>query len=688
MKKLNKNKSPKKDLNKGKPKRNGKANLPSVVVKDNKLIGTLEVSASGMGFIMVPSLDVDVRITPPNFNTAIHGDTVEVSVFKIGKNTKRPEGAITKVLERNLKQVIGRIQMQNNTIFLIPTNEKITTDFYIPSTKIKDLKNGDKVIAHKLEWSPSRKNPIAAIKEIITADKENDFAMQDILTKEGFPLQFSKEALKELDAIAENISEEEIAKRKDCRKVFTFTIDPADAKDFDDAISFQELKKGVYQVGVHIADVSHYVQPNSALDTEAYTRATSVYLPDRVNPMLPEKISNELCSLRPNEDKLCFSAIFEMNAQGIISKTWIGRTIIHSVRRYTYEEAQQIIEGGKDVYADTILLLNTITQQMRADRFSVGAINFSSQEVRFTLDDKAKPIAVKIKESKEANQLIEELMLAANKAVAQYVGKQKVSGTAVPFPYRVHDAPDAQKVLSFTAFAGQHGYRFDLSSSETIARDFNKMLQESKGKAEQSVLETLGIRTMAKAAYATNNIGHYGLAFPDYCHFTSPIRRYPDVMVHRIVQQCLDKKIVVDKLMDAKCDYTSAQERKAMQCERESNKYKQVEFMSDRVGEQYSGVISGVAHFGFWVETTEHKCEGLVSIKNLMDFDTFAFVPDQYALVGQSTKKKFTIGDSVNIIVAAANLDQRQLDYELVVDASWQNEPIAASIKKPRKAKK
>jgi ribonuclease R len=666
MKKIKNKQS--KPIPKVKPKRASKGN--SNIIKDNRVFGNIEVSKSGMGFLTMPGIDVDIRINPNNFNTALHGDTVEVEVFKIGKTSRRPEGAVIRVVERNLLQVIGRLQVTDKLAFLIPNNESIHTDFYIPLDKLKGAKNGDKVIANNLVFSKNRKNPMAEVAEIITAEKENDFAMQDILLTDGFPLEFGKSAIVELKNIKETITNEEIAKRKDFRNTFTFTIDPTDAKDFDDAISYKLIKPGIHEIGIHIADVSHYVQPNTALDGEAYMRSTSVYLPDRVNPMLPEKISNELCSLRPNEDKLTFSAVFEMTDDGEIIHSWFGRTIIHSVRRYTYDEAQTIIEGGEDKHQEIILLLNNITQKIRAARFEVGAINFSSQEVRFVLDEKAVPIAVTLKVSKEANQLIEELMLAANKAVAQFVGKQFFKGKPIPFPYRIHDAPDAEKVLSFTAFAGNYGYKFNLGSPESLAKDFNKMLEQSINKPERSVLETLGIRTMAKAAYSINNIGHYGLAFKDYCHFTSPIRRYPDILVHRILQQCLDKNIVIDTDLEEKCTYTSTQERKAMTCERDANKYKQVEFMSYHVGEKFKGVISGVTHFGFWVETMEHKCEGLVSVKNLLDYDVFAFQADQYCLIGQRTKTKFTIGDTVEIIVASANLDQRLLDYEVVLSAS------------------
>ncbi|MDB5252616.1 MAG: ribonuclease, partial [Flaviaesturariibacter sp.] len=419
-----------------------------------------------------------------------------------------------------------------------------------------------------------------------------------------------------------------------------------------------------YEIGVHIADVSHYVEPDTALDAVAYQKATSVYLPDRVSPMLPEHISNVLCSLRPHEDKLTFSAVFQMTPKGQVKEYWLGRTIIHSDNRFTYEDVQEIIETNEGQYLDEILLLNSIAQRLRRKRFDAGAINFTSQEVRFKLDEKGKPIGIVVKESKEAHQLIEEFMLLANKYVAENVSRIKINKKPVPFPYRVHDLPSEEKLLPFIAFARKFGHKFDTSAPDKIAESFNQMLQDAHGKPEQHVLEQLGIRTMAKAAYTTENIGHYGLGFENYCHFTSPIRRYPDVMVHRVLQQILNDDIRIDKKMVEKCRLCSERERAAMEAERAGNKYKQVEFMRDYLGEDFDGVISGVSAFGFWVETVEHKCEGMVSIASLSDYDEFRLVQEDYMLVGARSGRKFRMGDKVRIKVIAANLEKRQLDYE------------------------
>ena len=478
------------------------------------------------------------------------------------------------------------------------------------------------------------------------------------------------------------ISTAEVAKRKDCREILTFTIDPADAKDFDDAISIRKLAKGGYEIGVHIADVSHFVEPDTALDKEALLRATSVYLPDRVNPMLPEKISNELCSLRPHEDKCTFSAIFQVTAKGEIKQYWLGKTLIHSKHRFTYEDVQQIIETKEGLYVKEILLLNQLAQNFRKQRFAAGAINFSSQEVRFQLNEKGDPIAVYVKESKEAHQLIEEWMLLANKTVAQAVAKVVINQKAIPFPYRIHDTPDEKKLLPFMAYARKYGHVFDVSSPEKIAVSFNNMLAEVSGKPEQHVLEQLGIRTMAKAAYTTKNIGHYGLAFEHYCHFTSPIRRYPDILVHRILQSVLLSKPIIDKKMEEKCKQCSERERAAMDCERSANKYKQVQFMEKRLGQNFEGVISGVASFGFWVETIEHKCEGLVAVQMLSDYDEFKLVESDYCLVGVRSGRKFKMGDKVWIKVVAANLDKRQLDYMWLIHG---NETPDSSLQQKRK---
>ncbi|MGB8194387.1 MAG: VacB/RNase II family 3'-5' exoribonuclease, partial [Chitinophagaceae bacterium] len=452
------------------------------------------------------------------------------------------------------------------------------------------------------------------------------------------------------------------------------------AKDFDDAISFRELKKDVYEIGVHIADVSHYVEPETILDKEAYERATSVYLPDRVNPMLPERISNELCSLRPHEDKLTFSAIFHITSKAEVKEFWLGKTIIHSDHRFTYEEVQEIIEKKEGLHADVILTLNDIAQRFRKQRFKKGAINFSSQEVRFKLDENAKPIGIIVKESKEAHQLIEEFMLLANRVVAETVAKIKVDKEEVPFPYRVHDTPDEEKLAPFIEFAKKFGHKFDIKSPEAIAASFNALLAEARGKPEQHVLEQLGIRTMAKAVYTTENIGHYGLGFKHYCHFTSPIRRYPDVLVHRILEQCLEKNIKFDKKLEAKSKHCSERERAAMDSERAGNKYKQVQYMQEFLGEEFEGVISGVAAFGFWVETIEHKCEGLVSMNTLLEYDDFQHIEAEYALVGRRSGRTFRMGDKVWVKVVATNLGKRQIDYEWVITSALKSNGQASLI--------
>ncbi|WP_255578514.1 ribonuclease R [Chitinophaga sp. sic0106] len=627
--------------------------------------GIVEVTRSGMAFVIVQGLPRDILVKQKNLNTALDGDEVLVDVLKPGNRDSRMEGVITDILKRNKTEFTGTLQVSKNFGFLIPEKGMFMPDIYIPANSLGEAKTGDKAVVKIVAWGEQSRKPVGEIIEVLDASDTNDLAMKEILIEAGFPLNFPKEVMDELAQIDETITEEEVRKRKDVRDILTFTIDPVDAKDFDDAISIRPLKNGLYEVGVHIADVSHYVKPGTELDKEADKRATSVYLPDRVLPMLPEKISNELCSLRPHEDKFTFSAIFQMNEQGEVKQHWIGRTVIHSDHRFTYEDVQEIIEKKEGKYLDEILLLNKMAQTLRAARFAHGAINFSSQEVRFKLDETGKPIGIVIKESKEAHQLIEELMLLANRTVATYVSKIRVNKQPVPFPYRVHDTPDPDKLKVFASFAGKFGYKFDLNAPDAIARSFNGMLQQVQGKPEQHVLETLGIRTMAKAVYTVENIGHYGLGFEDYCHFTSPIRRYPDVVVHRVVQECLSNNVHPDKQMEKVCKHSSEMERKAMEAERAGNKYKQVEYMQQYIGETFKGVISGVAHFGFWVETVDTKCEGLVSVHNLNKKEDFVFNDAEYALVGSLTGRRFRIGQEVEIRVIAANLAKRQLDYEL-----------------------
>ncbi|HEX2684253.1 MAG TPA: ribonuclease R [Ferruginibacter sp.] len=628
--------------------------------------GRLDISKSGMGYVIVEGQDKDIMVRPNDFNRAFHGDTVRVQVNKGVSKDKRQEGKIVDVAERRQTEFIGTIQMSKNFAFFIPASEKPVPDFYIATDKLNGAKDNERVIVKMVSWDKSEKKPIGEVVSILKAEDENDMAMKEILVEAGFPLGFDKEVLAEVKKLNAHIAREEVSKRRDYRDILTFTIDPVDAKDFDDAISIRNMDNGNYEIGVHIADVSHFVKPGTLLDKTAYERATSVYLPDRVNPMLPEKISNELCSLRPHEDKYTFSAVFQITNRAEIKHTWLGRTIIHSNHRFTYDEVQDIIEKRDGLHYKAIVLLNELAKKFRAERFKNGAINFSSQEVRFQLDEKGKPIGIVVKESKDAHKLIEEFMLLANRAVASYVSKIKVNKEPIPFPYRIHDTPDDEKLKPFVAFAKKFGYTFDLHDERAVAASFNKMLKDVQGKPEQHVLEQLGIRTMSKAIYTSSNIGHYGLGFEHYCHFTSPIRRYPDVMVHRILQECLEKNLKLDKKMDDRCKHCSDRERKAMEAERAGNKYKQVEFMKEFLGEEFDGIISGVASFGFFVETVTHKCEGLVSVRELSDYDDFRLDEADYALVGMRTGQKFRMGDMVRIKVVAANLSKRQLDYEWV----------------------
>ncbi len=650
--------------------------------------GTLDISRSGIGFVKVEGMDKDVLVRPNDFTRAFHGDTVKVQILKDAMPGKRIEGKITEVTERKQAEFIGNLQVSKTFAFFTADTEKPMPDFFIPVEKLNGAKDGERTVVRLVKWDKDAKKPEGEVVSVIKAEDMNDFAMKELLIDCGFPLTFDDAVMKEANNLSENITRQELIKRKDCRDILTFTIDPVDAKDFDDAISIRNLDNGNYEIGVHIADVSHFVQPGSVLDKAAYERATSVYLPDRVNPMLPEKISNELCSLRPNEDKYTFSVIYQINNRAEIKHSWIGRTVIHSNHRFSYEEVQEIIEKKDGLHVKPILLLNDLAQKFRRERFRKGAINFSSQEVRFQLDEKGKPIAVVVKESKDAHKLIEEFMLLANRSVAEYVAKIKINKEPVPFPYRIHDTPDDEKLKPFVAFAKKFGYVFDMHDEAAVAASFNKMLKDVNGKPEQHVLEQLGIRTMAKAIYTSSNIGHYGLGFEHYCHFTSPIRRYPDVMVHRILQECLDKNLKLDKKMDEKCKHCSDRERKAMEAERAGNKYKQVEYMQQYLGEDFEGIISGVAAFGFFVETVLHKCEGMVTVRDLSEHDDFRLDETDYALVGLRTKRKFRMGDKVTIKVVAANLGKRQLDYMWVPEGSGKAKSVGSTAaKQPAKAK-
>ena len=647
--------------------------------------GLLDITRSGTGFVTVEGLDVDILVRQSDFNTALHGDTVLVAIREMKSSGRRMVGVVKEVLQRKRSEFIGRLEMNKGFAFFIAEMDKPMPDIFIPLENTNGAKDQDRVLVKILSWEQGGKRPVGEVVNVLADETGNDAALKGILLEEGFSLSFPDEALEVAARIPDIIPAAEIKKRKDIRDILTITIDPVDAKDFDDAISFRKMKNGNYEIGVHIADVSHYLEMDTALDKEAYQRATSVYLPDRVNPMLPEHISNFLCSLRPKEDKLTFSAIFQMSPKGEVKNYWLGKTVMHSDHRFTYEEVQAIIEEKAGLYAEEVLILNELSQRLRKKRFQNGAINFSSQEVRFKLNDKGEPVGIMVKESKEAHQLIEELMLLANKTVAEHISKIRFNGKPLPFPYRIHDNPDEEKLLPFAAFAKKFGHTFDTSSPEQIAKSFNQLLKDVHGRPEQHVLEQLGIRTMAKAKYTAENIGHYGLGFENYCHFTSPIRRYPDVIVHRILFDVLNEKAVPDKKLEEKCKHCSERERAAMDAERAGNKYMQVLYMRNYLGEEFEGVISGVASFGFWVETVEHKCEGLVSVNSLLEYDEFRHDETDYCLVGRRSGRKFRMGDKVWIKVVAANLTRRQLDYEWVVAGEFATEKAAVVKGKKKK---
>jgi len=643
--------------------------------------GSFEITRSGMGFVIVAGLERDIIIRPNDFNKAFHGDLVRVEITKGDVRAGRLQGKIVQVIERKQKQFVGIVEVNKDFAFFIPISDKPIPDFFIPNYALHGAKDGQKVIAQIVSWEEKDKRPKGEVIEVVTDEMEGDLAMKEILIQQGFSIQFQEDVLEASERISEVISKDEIAIRRDLREVLTFTIDPDDAKDFDDALSFNRIDKNHIEIGVHIADVSHYIEEDSVLDVSAYERATSVYLPDRVIPMLPERLSNGLCSLRPHEEKLTYSCIYKMTNEGKILHKWIGRTIIKSNHRFTYEDVQLIIDNGTGLYDKEVLLLHDLAQKMRQQRMEHGAINFSSQEVRFKLDASGRPIGIVVKESKSSHQLIEEFMLLANRTVAETVSKVKVAGKPIPFPYRVHDQPDEDRLVPFVEFARKYGYHFQTKTPEQIANSFNEMLLKVQGLPEQRVLEQMGIRTMAKAIYTAKNIGHYGLGFEDYCHFTSPIRRYPDILVHRVLTSVIGEDPVVDKKMEQKCLHCSERERAAMETERAGNKYKQVEFMKQYLGEEFDAVISGVASFGFWAETVDHKCEGFVSATSLLDYDDFLYYESEYALIGKRSNWAFRIGDPVKIKVIAANLTKRQLDYEWILDIEF-NPPSTKKKKK------
>jgi len=639
--------------------------------------GKIDMTTRKTAYFICEEFEEDVFIPTNNLNHALDGDIVKVYVYNRRKG-KKPEGEVIEVIERKKMEFVGVIDIQKNFAFVTTANAKMYTDIFIPKDKIGEAQQGDVVIAKIEDWPKKADSPFGTILKVLGKPGEHDTEIHAILAEYGLPYDFPIEVEVFAQKIDTSIHPEEIAKRRDMRDTLTFTIDPKDAKDFDDALSFKKLDNGNYEIGIHIADVSYYLEEGTILDDEAYQRGTSVYLVDRVVPMLPEVLSNFACSLRPNEEKYTFSAVFEVTEKAQVVNQWFGRTVIYSDQRFAYEEAQYIIEtkdntipeetsitGASYVVGDEIvsatLKLDELAKILRRGRMQNGAISFDKVEVKFNLNENAEPIGVYFKQSKDANHLIEEFMLLANRKVAEYIGKQKKT-----FVYRIHDEPNEDKLIGLQTVISKFGYSINFKSKQEISQSLNNLLQSVQGKKEQNLVDTLTIRTMSKAKYSTENIGHYGLAFDYYSHFTSPIRRYPDVMVHRLLQYYLDGgKSVSEEVYEEKCQHSSNMENLATSAERDSIKYMQVKYMQDHKDEEFLGVISGVTEWGIYVEIVDNKCEGMCRIREIKD-DYYTFDDKQYALVGEVSKRLLQLGDEVYVKVKNADLVKKQLDFNFI----------------------